>query len=121
MIAAVVLDKQYQHPREMANESYQIHLAPYHNWVLRSCFKANMLQMPRRSIFLSKFGQVELHQLTTPTTTTTSTPSTTAIPNNSVEDEIVQKIEELIVLLEPLLHVWKIIFIQLNLEDTRRV
>jgi hypothetical protein len=64
---------------------------------------------------------VELHQLTPPTTKTSTTTTTTAIPTNSVKVEIVQKIEELIVLLEPILHVWKIIFIQLNLEDTRRV
>lgn len=71
-----------------------------------------MLQMPRsRNIFLSKFGQVELHQLGSQTTSTTS----------SIEVEIVQKIQELIVLLEPLLDVWKFIFVQLNLEDTRRV
>ena len=66
-----------------------------------------MLQMPRsRNIFLSKFGQVELHQHSTA---------------SSIEVEIVQKIQELIVLLEPLLDVWKFIFVQLNLEDTRRV
>ena len=106
--------QQYQqHPREMANESYQLHLAPYHNWILRSCFKANMIQMPRsRNIFLSKFGQVELHELGSQTTTSTT---------SSIEVEIVQKIQELIVLLEPLLDVWKFIFVQLNLEDTRRV
>lgn len=106
--------QQYQqHPREMANESYQLHLAPYHNWILRSCFKANMLQMPRsRNIFLSKFGQVELHELGSQTTTSTT---------GSIEVEIVQKIQELIALLEPLLDVWKFIFVQLNLEDTRRV
>ena len=92
-------------PRTAADEAYQLHLAPYHGWILRRVFPASLSQMPHRAAFLSKFGEVEVNEL----------------DDVEVEYKIVRKLQALVSTLEPLLMLWKDSFERLNLEDTRRV
>lgn len=92
-------------PRNAADEAYQLHLAPYHGWILRRVFPASLSQMPHRNVFLSKFGEVEVNEL----------------DDMDVEYKIVRKLQALVSTLEPLLMLWKDSFERLNLEDTRRV
>lgn len=92
-------------PRTAANEAYQLHLAPYHGWILRKVFPASLSQMPHRAVFLSKFGEVEVNEL----------------DDIEVEYKIVRKLQALVSTLEPLLMLWKDSFERINLEDMRRV
>lgn len=91
-------------PREAAYEAYQLHLAPYHGWMLRTAFPASLSQMPDRNVFLAKFGEVEVSDL-----------------DFMMEYKIVRKLQALVSTLEPLLMLWKDSFVRLDLEDTRKV
>ena len=93
-----------RHPRDAAHEAYRLHLAPYHGWMLRAAFPASLSQMPRREVFLSKFGEVEPEDL-----------------DRDAEYKIVRKLGALVSTLEPLLMLWRESFERLDLEDTRRV
>jgi hypothetical protein len=93
-----------RHPRDAAHEAYQLHLAPYHGWMLRTAFPASLSQMPHRDVFLSKFGEVELEDL-----------------DRDAEYKIVRKLGALVSTLEPLLMLWRESYERLDLEDTRRV
>ena len=93
-----------RHPRDAANEAYQLHLAPYHGWMLRTAFPASLSQMPNRDVFLSKFGEVEIDDL-----------------DRDTEYKIVRKLGALVSTLEPLLMLWRESYERLDLEDTRRV
>ncbi|KAL3776938.1 hypothetical protein ACHAW5_009250 [Stephanodiscus triporus] len=93
-----------RHPRDAANEAYQLHLAPYHGWMLRAAFPASLSQMPSREVFLSKFGEVELDDL-----------------DRDAEYVIVRKLRALVSTLEPLLMLWRESYERLDLEDTRKV
>lgn len=92
-------------PRYAADEAYQLHLAPFHGWILRKVFPASLSQMPHRAVFLSKFGEVDVNEL----------------DDIEVEYKIVRKLQALVSTLEPLLMLWKDSFERLNLEDIRRV
>lgn len=92
------------HPRDVAREAYDEHLSPHHGYMLRTVFPASFSCMPRRSVFLSKFGEVELEDL-----------------GEEEEAGVVEKLRVLVETLEPLLRVWKKEFQRLDLEDTRRV
>ncbi|KAL3810444.1 hypothetical protein ACHAXA_009484 [Cyclostephanos tholiformis] len=93
-----------RHPRDAANEAYQLHLAPYHGWMLRAAFPASLSQMPHRDVFLSKFGEVGIDDL-----------------DRDMEYKIVRKLGALVSTLEPLLMLWRECFERLDLEDNRRV
>jgi hypothetical protein len=93
-----------RHPRDAAHEAYQLHLAPYHGWMLRTAFPASLSQMPHRDVFLSKFAEVEPDDL-----------------DRDAEYKIVRKLGALVSTLEPLLMLWRESYERLDLEDTRRV
>ena len=97
-------DRGRHHPRDAAHEAYQLHLAPYHGWMLRTAFPASLSQMPHRDVFLSKFGEVEPDDL-----------------DRDAEYKIVRKLGALVSTLEPLLMLWRESYERLDLEDTRRV
>lgn len=93
-----------QHPKDAAREAYNEHLSPYHGWLLRKVFPASFSQMPRRAVFLSTFGEVEIKDL-----------------DQEEECKVVKKLRALVGTLEPLLGAWGDNFMKLDLEDTRRV
>jgi len=93
-----------QHPKDAAYEAYNEHLSQYHGWMLRKIFPASFSQMPHRAVFLSKFGEVEIEEL-----------------DYEQESKIMKKLRALTGTLEPLLAAWKDKFVELDLEDTRRV
>lgn len=92
------------HPKDAAISAYHDHLYPYHGWMLRSIFPTSLSQMPHREVFLSTFGEIDLQDL-----------------GEDEETKITRKLRALISTLDPLLAVWKDSFIELDLEDTRRV
>ncbi|KAL7426281.1 hypothetical protein ACHAXH_000296 [Discostella pseudostelligera] len=93
-----------QPPKDAAYEAYNEHLWPYHGWMLRTVFPASLSQMPHREVFLSKFGEVDAEEL-----------------DHVAVHKICKKLMALVTTLEPLLMYWKGSFLELNLEDERRV
>ena len=72
--------------------------------MLRKLFPASLSQMPKREVFIAKFGEVEIEDL-----------------DEEHETKTMKKLRALTVTLEPLLSAWKDCFVDLDLEDTRRV
>lgn len=97
-------EPQREHPKDAAYDAYDEHLSPYHGWMLRKVFPASLSQIPHRNVFMSKFGEVEMQDL-----------------DHEVESKIIRKLRALLGTLEPLLSKWKDSFVELDLEDTRRV
>ena len=92
------------HPKDAAMQAYYKTLSPYHGWLLQKIFPSSLSQMPHREVFLSTFGEIDLEDL-----------------GEDEETKITRKLRALISTLDPLLAVWKDSFIELDLEDTRRV
>ncbi|KAL7554590.1 hypothetical protein ACHAWF_018392 [Thalassiosira exigua] len=91
-------------PKDAARDAYDLHLSPYHGWMLRTVFAASVSQMPRRDAFLSKFGEVDADEELT----------------EEREAEVAEKLRTWIGLLKPLLREWEGCFEELGLEDARR-
>ncbi len=101
---ASLINQDGPHPRDAAYAAYTKHLSPFHGFALRKLFPATLSKMPNRQEFIAKFGEVTLNEL-----------------NEEIKREVVNKLESLLSVWDPLIRKWEKDFASLNLEDVRRV
>ena len=98
-----LLPSSTQSPSQAAMDAYDKHLMPYHGWMLQKVFPLSLSQMPDREVFIAKFGGMDCKDL-----------------NDTYEEEIVNKLKDLVKVWKPLLGVWKEEFERMDMEDVRR-
>lgn len=89
--------------KEAACHAYQQQLKPYHGWKLIKCY--NLLvgnSMPPRRLLLARIGGYQQ-------------------PEEHEEEKTLQELKRLVASWQPLIQRWKRSFIELCMEDTRRV
>lgn len=91
-------------PADAAMEAYSTHLLPFHGWMLQKIFPLSLSQMPEREVFIAKFGGRDVKDLT-----------------EEYEQEIVDKLRDLVATWEPLIGAWKRDFETMDMEDVRKV
>ncbi|KAL3801648.1 hypothetical protein HJC23_013153 [Cyclotella cryptica] len=91
-------------PADAAMEAYSTHLLPFHGWMLQKVFPLSLSQMPEREVFIAKFGGRDVKDVT-----------------KEHEQEIVDKLRDLVTTWEPLIGAWKRDFETMDMEDMRKV